>query len=166
MNDEPKQDTTKAKYQNIFGMYSQGLSPQEIKAKTGYSYTVIKRAVIYCKRRWAFDKPEQIEIAISIKEKRLADSHNRLDEFRTGWTEQKVEKLNDKTIKQTATKKFSHGSEIKLMSLIRDLDNDLNVLRGLLDMRLKGRIDKDGNIDLEASRGTFLDFMKDEDKET
>jgi len=159
---EPRLTRTKAKYQNIFGLYAQGLSPQEIQDKTGYSYPTIRRAVDYCRRRFDFDKPEQIEIAIGIKKRRLKDAHERLQEYREGWTEQKVEKTGNQIVKQTATKKFSHGSEVKLMSLIRELDNDLNMLQGLLDMKLKGKYNPTtGEFEAEATSGmTFLDCWK------
>lgn len=172
----PSSRTIIERYYKIFSLHCKGWSPQRIKDKLGLSYTTIRRAIRFCRKSFSFSKLEEIEDAIRIKEESKRDAYIRLEEIKKGWTEQKVKetdvvvetkdgkgkvKLPGTKTEKSVTKKFNPSDEIKLMSLIREIDNDLIDLKGLKNLKLKGKFNTaTGEFEAEATNMTFLDCWK------
>jgi len=177
MSYEPVTDNAIDKYFRIFWLYATGVSEQEIKNKYGHGYKTIRRAITYCRKRFSFTTAEELELTIRKKQEKLKEAHQRLQKIQDGWKETIIKKKGgtegDKNATEeiTVSQKFNWNAEVGLRKLIRDYENDINEMKGLLQHKLKGKYDpQTGEFEAVATSGmTFLDCWKlhnpDKDKE-
>ena len=129
------QKKTQIKYWAIFEDYLKRLSVYEIQSIHEVCRATVFKAVKYC-REYKLDlgKPEQLDIAIAAKQKRINYMYERIDFYREGWEASSIKRdANGNVTYHQVKKKFSPSAETAFMREIRELERDIEELQGLRD---------------------------------
>lgn len=129
--------STQIKYWQMFEAYLKYKSILEIQLQFGCDRTTIFRALKYCRgHKLDLSIPEELEIIIEAKRRRLNRMLKRLDFLEEGWSEEKTIKTEDGTVTLTEVKgKFNPIAEAAFYREIRELEKDIQELKGLYDQK-------------------------------
>ena len=133
-------DSTKIKYLQIYEMRKRRYSIQSIAEAMGCKHSVIFKAIQYC-QSWALDltDAQETQLLLDSKEDRIKRIYDRIEELVEG-IEYEIER-KDYTERGS---KIYPSAEAQLFKELRELEDDIVELKGLLNEKEKESLDDDG----------------------
>jgi hypothetical protein len=121
----------------------------EIAEARSVSIRTVRRALSwYSVQRVELSSPEKVSLALAAKMRLKEKALQRLATLQAGWSTVKTTRAGKKVIAKTTENLFSPTSEVMLMRLVSDLDNDIAQLEGVLEY-IKRVGSDDGVLDLD-----------------
>jgi hypothetical protein len=124
---------TRQQYLRIASRYLQGQRALEIADRLGLSLRTVRRGLAsFAQQKAALTLGEETELAIAAKEALKQRILKRLKKLQRGWSATKTVTKGDAVLEIVRQNVFSPTSEVGLLRLVNDIDNDLAELRGVL----------------------------------
>lgn len=125
---------TKILYLQIYEKRKRRWSQVEIAQEFDCTTRTVRRAIKYCQDlSLDLQKDEDIQLLIDSKEDRIKRIHDRLDWLEDGWDWSETTDHPEKGLITKSGSKFSPQSEALMYREIRELEDDIVELKGLLN---------------------------------
>lgn len=141
--------STQIKYWSIFESYLNYMPIHKLQSQFNCDRATVFRALKYCREsKLDLSSSDDLEITIEAKKMRLNRMLDRLKFLEAGWEEEKVQRGEDGTIISTEIKwKFNPVAEAAFYREIRELEGQIEELKGLNEWRNKEQFDEDVDYD-------------------
>lgn len=121
-------------YAKVFALFKEHHTPAEIARKLGIPPAQVLRAVNRrLKDHFNLSGPDKVRAAIAIKEDHVRRLNERLAKVQAGLTEM-THKQGPRGSEVSEAEKFYVSAEVSLLKEIRATENEINELRGLLQL--------------------------------
>ncbi len=131
-------------YQRAFNLFKQHHSPQDIADQLGITPAQVVRVVNRrLKDHFHLNGPDKVRAAIAIKQDHLGRLNRRLEQIQNGLTEITT-KESPRGSEISESEKFYVSAEVSLLREIRATENEINELKGLLQLSRDDLPENDG----------------------